>query len=70
VLVHPKALSTTLLILAKSQTLEGYLLEERKAHKRMQGRSANVTREKPPQRERERERESARAWFPYLSWGD
>jgi hypothetical protein len=56
---------STLLILAKSQTPQGYLLEENKANKRMQGRSANITREKPPQRERERES----AWFPYLSWG-
>jgi hypothetical protein len=55
-LVHPKALSTTLLILAKSQTPQGYLLEENKTNKRMQGRSANITREKPPQPERERER--------------
>jgi len=47
---------STLLILAKSQTPQGYLLEENKANKRMQERSANITREKPPQRERERER--------------
>jgi hypothetical protein len=64
------AMSTSL-ILDKSQTPQGYLLEEKKANKRMQGRTANITREKPPQRERERERERerVRAWFTYLSWG-
>jgi hypothetical protein len=45
----------TLLTLAKSQTPQGYILEEKKTNKRTQGRSANITREKPPKRERERE---------------
>ncbi len=55
VLVRPKyhfAMSS-LLMLAKSQTPQGYLLEKKNANKRMQERSANITREKPPQRERE-----------------
>jgi hypothetical protein len=48
---------STLLILAKSQTPEGCLLEKKITNERMQGKRANITRETPPQRERERERE-------------